>query len=57
MTCENIKYQLSINNGNLKLVENLLKYLKNPYKNQIGISAYQTVPKENEKRYKTFCGT
>ena len=45
------------NNGNLKLVENLLKYLKNPYKNQIGISAYQTVPKENEKRYKTFCGT
>ena len=45
------------NNGNLKLFEDLLKYLKNPYTTQIGIDAYQAVPKPDGQKYKTFCGT
>jgi len=34
-----------------------MKYLKNPYKNQTGIFNYQDVPKSNDTKYKTFCGT
>jgi uncharacterized protein YdiU (UPF0061 family) len=45
------------NKNNLKPLEELIKYLKNPYENQTGISNYQDVPKPNDKKYKTFCGT
>ena len=45
------------NENNLKLIYNLLKYLKKPYENQSGISNYQTVPVTNGDTYKTFCGT
>ena len=45
------------NDGNLKPLYNLLKYLKKPYENQIGISDFQIVPKSNRKKYRTFCGT
>ena len=43
--------------GDLKPFYNLLKYLKKPYENQLGISNFQTVPKSNGIKYKTFCGT
>jgi len=49
--------EAACNNGDLKLLENLLKYLKNPYKIQTGISTYQIVPEPNKNEYKTFCGT
>jgi len=45
------------NEGILKPLHNLLKYLKKPYENQVGISDFQTVPESNGKIYKTFCGT
>ena len=45
------------NKHNLKPLEELIMYLKNPYDNQTGISNYQDVPKPNDKKYKTFCGT
>ena len=45
------------NDGNLKPLHNLLKYLKKPYENQTGIADFQIVPEKNGKRYKTFCGT
>jgi len=45
------------NEGILKPLNNLLKYLKKPYENQTGISYFQAVPKSNGKIYKTFCGT
>ena len=45
------------NEGILKPLHNLLKYLKKPYENQPEISNYQTVPDSNGKIYKTFCGT
>ncbi len=45
------------NKNNLKPLEELMKYLKNPYENKTGISNYQDVPKPNGKKYKTFCGT
>ena len=45
------------NNGNLKPLHDLLRYLKNPYKKQLGIINYQKVPESNKKIYKTFCGT
>ena len=38
-------------------VNNLLKVLKNPYTNQVGINSYQTSPPPSKKVYKTFCGT
>ena len=43
--------------GILKPLHNLLKYLKKPYENQVGISDFQTAPESNGKIYKTFCGT
>ena len=45
------------NKNNLIPLKELMKYLKNPYENQTGISNYQDVPKSNIKKYKTFCGT
>ena len=45
------------NKNNLKPLQELMKYLKNPYENQNGISNYQNVPKSNGAKYKTFCGT
>jgi len=45
------------NEGILKPLHNLLKYLKKPYENQVGISDFQTAPESNGKIYKTFCGT
>jgi len=49
--------KLATNQANLKPIHNLLKYLKKPYENQLGISEFQTAPKLNRKKYKTFCGT
>ena len=49
--------EAATNDGNLKPIQNLLKFLKNPYKNQPGIDIYQLPPKSNGKKYKTFCGT
>ena len=43
--------------GDIKPLHNLLKYLKKPYNNQLGISDFQEVPQTNRKKYKTFCGT
>ena len=45
------------NKNNLKPLKKLIKYLKNPYNNQNGISDYQIIPKQNGKKYTTFCGT
>ena len=45
------------NKNNLRPLHDLMKYLKNPYENQTGISNYQKVPKSNGIKYKTFCGT
>ena len=45
------------NKNNLKPLQELMRYLKNPYENQTGISNYQNVPKSNGAKYKTFCGT
>ena len=46
----------SINN-NLEPMNNLLKYLKKPYNQQLGIADYQSSPKPGGQIYKTFCGT
>ena len=43
--------------GDLKPIHNLIKILKNPYVDCADISKYQLPPKENGKKYKTFCGT
>ena len=43
--------------GNLKPLEELINYLQKPYEDQSGISNFQNSPKENGKKYKTFCGT
>ena len=43
--------------NNLKPLNELLKYLRNPYENQNGISNYQDIPNSNGKKYTTFCGT
>ena len=45
------------NDGNLKPLHNLLKYLKKPYEKQKGISDFQIVSETYGKTYKTFCGT
>ena len=42
---------------NLKPLHTLLSYLKKPYKEQPGISDFQTVPNSNGEKYITFCGT
>jgi len=46
----------SVNDDFLPTVD-LLKFLKNPYKKQPGITAYQNLPEQNDEVYKTFCGT
>ena len=38
-------------------IHNLLKVLKNPYKNSPEIANYQSSPPPSNKIYKTFCGT
>ena len=45
------------NNGDLKPLHNLLNVLKNPYEVKADIHNYQLPPKQNGKKYKTFCGT
>ena len=45
------------NEGNLKPLNDMLKYLKKPYKNQPGILDFQNTPTSNGKKYITFCGT
>jgi len=38
-------------------IHNLLKVLKNPYKNSPEIANYQSSPPPSNKIYKTYCGT
>ena len=38
-------------------MHNLLEVLKNPYKNQSEITAYQCPPDPSDQVYRTFCGT
>ena len=45
------------NNGDLNPMQNLLKILKKPYKNQEGIKEYQFPAPQSDKKYQTFCGT
>ena len=44
-------------NNDLMEINNLLKVLKNPYKNSPEIANYQSSPPPSNKIYKTFCGT
>ena len=44
-------------NNDLMKINNLLKVLKNPYKNSPEIANYQSPPSPNNEKYKTFCGT
>jgi len=44
-------------NGDLVPMYNLLKVLKNPYKDRPSIAVYQTPPAPSEDVYQTFCGT
>ena len=44
-------------NNNLMEIHNLLKVLKNPYKNSSKIANYQSSPPPSNEIYKTFCGT
>ena len=44
-------------NGDLQPMFDLHEVLKNPYNNQLEITAYQNLPESNEQVYKTFCGT
>ena len=44
--------------NNFDLMQNMLNALKNPYKYNIKVDDYQSLPTEDEaKIYKTFCGT
>ncbi len=45
------------NNNDLMKIHNLLKVLKNPYKNNSEITNYQSPPPPTNEKYKTFCGT
>ena len=45
------------NNDDLNPMKNLLKVLEKPYKNQEGISEYQSPAPASDKKYQTFCGT
>ena len=45
------------NNGILKPLHDLLKYIKKPYEDQEGSSYFQNVTETNSRTYKTFCGT
>ena len=49
--------QAASEKGDIKPLNDLLKYLKKPYEDQLGISHYQALPEFNEKKYVTFCGT
>jgi uncharacterized protein YdiU (UPF0061 family) len=44
-------------NGNLVSLNNLLNALKDPYTEQGDLTLYQQPAPDNEKKYKTFCGT
>jgi serine/tyrosine/threonine adenylyltransferase len=41
----------------LKPMKDLLKILEDPYKDHANISKYQLPPAQDNKNYKTFCGT
>ena len=43
--------------GDMGPMDNLLKFLKNPYEEKPGIDKYQDVSGFVDKEYKTFCGT
>jgi len=44
-------------NGNLVSLNNLLNALKDPYTERGDLTLYQQPAPDNEKKYKTFCGT
>ncbi len=44
-------------NNDLTKVKELLKILKDPYKNKTNIDYYQSTPIPGKERYKTYCGT
>ena len=44
-------------NNDLTKVKELLKILKDPYKNKSNIYHYQSTPIPGKERYKTYCGT
>ena len=44
-------------NNDLTKVKELLKILKDPYKNKSNIDHYQSTPIPRKERYKTYCGT
>ncbi len=44
-------------NNDLTKVKELLKILKDPYKNKSNIDRYQSIPIPGKERYKTYCGT
>ena len=43
-------------NGDLNSMHNLLRVLKKPYDNQLGITSYQLPPAPSEHVYQTICG-
>jgi uncharacterized protein YdiU (UPF0061 family) len=43
--------------GNYKPFNELLHFLKTPYKRQDGIEHYQHNPENSDLGYQTFCGT
>jgi uncharacterized protein YdiU (UPF0061 family) len=43
--------------GNLLSLNNLLNALKDPYTERGDLMLYQQPAPDNEKKYKTFCGT
>ena len=45
------------NNDNFIPMNNLLKIIKEPYKNQFNISEFQISNPNKSKKYQTFCGT
>jgi len=47
----------SANNDDLNPMKNLLKILEKPYKNQEGMSEYQSPAPPSNQKYQTFCGT
>jgi uncharacterized protein YdiU (UPF0061 family) len=44
-------------NDDLTKIQDLLKVLKNPYKNISVTSKYQSTPPTSSKKYQTYCGT
>ena len=44
-------------NNDLTKVKELLKILKDPYKNKSNTDYYQSTPTPGKERYKTYCGT